>query len=362
MSTRVLCGVILMAWALLSIHAAGMAVAAPPQPASSSSEAATPTPGGAGQRPAVTPETVTADTVMAEVNGVPITFGELSRAVREQIPNISGHGTVSSARLRQHAFEMLEQLITDELIVQEAKRLHITVDRKAVDAEIKRQRGRFQTEEKYQEALKQRYGTEALFRKEMERAVLVQQVTNREVTEKVTVTDDDLAAYYRDHQDKFRIPMQYRLRILLVSVDPAAPQEEWEQARLRALEYRTRALKGEDFSALARRFSGDAETREKGGDTGLIHQGQLGLTDVEAAAVVLKPGEMTEPIRTIYGFYLVRMEDKRPERQQTFEELNKALFRQELTTAKRRERFETWVETLRSQATVTRTLAAPGTP
>jgi parvulin-like peptidyl-prolyl isomerase len=340
-------GAVLAAWLLLP---GGIMAATEPPPSKAPSQ----TPATPGQPPMPTPETVTADTVMAEVNGVKITYGELEKNVREQIPNVTGHGTISPARLRERALEMLEEMITDELVLQEAKRLHLSVDAKQVDAELKRQRARFASEEKYQDALKQRHLTEKLYRQRLERAVLIQQVITHEVTDKVTVTDDDLAAYYRDHRDKFQIPMQYRLRLLLVSVDPSATPDDWEQARKRTLDFKNRGSKSEDFAALARQFSGDAETRSKGGDTGLIHHGQLGLTDVEDAVEPLKPGEITDPVRTIYGFYLARVEEKRPGRQQTFDEVNKPLFRQELMESRRRERYREWMEGLKSQAKITR--------
>jgi len=353
-------GAVLTGWFLLMggiPTQAGMVAAVSP-PSGTSPQAP---PAQAGP-PALTPETVTADTVMAEVNGVKITFGELDRTVREQIPNVTGHGTISSSRLRQRGRELLDQMIVDELIIQEAKRLRIAVDKKQVEAEIAKQRSRFPTEGKYQEALKQRQLTEPLFRQRMERAVLIRQVVDQEVAEKVTVSDDDLGAYYRDHKEKFKIPMQYRLRLLLVSVDPSATPDEWAQAEKRALELRSRALKGEDFAALARQFSGDADTRDKGGDTGLVHHGQLGLTDVEHAVEPLNPGEITQPIRTIYGFYLARVEEKKPGRQQTFEELNKTLFRQELLEARYKERYLEWIAKLKSQATITRSIPASSTP
>jgi peptidyl-prolyl cis-trans isomerase SurA len=319
-------------------------------------------PAESSRQPVLTPETVTADTVMAEVNGVKITFGELSKTVRERIPNVTGHGTISAQHLRARAFETLEEMISSELVRQEAARLHITVDQKRVDAELKRQRGLFASEEKYHTALQERHLTEQQFRHRLEQAMLIQQVTEQEVNDKVTVTDDDLAAYYRDHKEKFKIPMQYRLRILLVSVDPSVSPDEWERARKRAVEYRARGLKGEDFGALARQYSGDGETRNKGGETGWIHHGQLGLGEVEDAAERLKPGEITEPISTIYGYYLAQMLEERPGRQQTFEELNKTLFRQELTDAKRRERYQQWMNTLHAQARITRFSDAPGAP
>lgn len=330
--------------------------------ASPSSETAAPSPAVSGHQPALTPETVTAGTVMAEVNGVPITFGELDKMVREQIPNVTGHGTISPVRLRQRAFELLDQMITDELIVQQAPRLHITVDHKRVESEIAAQRRQFSSDAEYQSALRQRQLTEPLFRQRMERAVLIQQVVDHEVYDKITVTDGDLAAYYRDHKDKFKIPLQYRLRLLLVSVDPSASPDEWNQAEQRAREYRNRGLMGEDFAAMARQFSGDAATRKNGGDTGLIHHGQLGLTDVEHAVEHLKPGQITEPVRTIYGFYIAKVEETRPARQQTFEELNKALFRRELTEARRREAFQKWLGILRSQAKITRVSPPAATP
>jgi parvulin-like peptidyl-prolyl isomerase len=356
MATRIMVGLAVVVWLLGNVR--GVAGVAPP----SSEGVDAQTPAGPGRQPVLTPETVTADTVMAEVNGVKITFGELSKSVRERIPNVTGHGTISAQHLRQRAFEVLEEMISTELVRQEAARLHMTVDQKRVDAELNRQRGLFASDEKYHTALQERHLTEQQFRHRLEQAMLIPQVTELEVDDKVTVTDEDLAAYYSDHKEKFKIPMQYRLRILLVSVDPSASPDEWEHARKRAVEYRTRGLKGEDFGALARQFSGDSETRNKGGDTGLIHHGQLGLGEVEDAAERLKPGEISEPIMTIYGYYLAQMVEERPGRQQTFEELNKKLFRQELTDAKRRERYQQWMNALHAKARITRFSDTPGAP
>ncbi len=296
---------------------------------------------------------MTRTTVVAEINGVKITYDELEKTLFERIPNITSHGTISPGHLRQRAFELLDQLIRDELVVQEANRLGIKVDRKKIDAEIARQRALFSSEGKFQEKLKQRGLTLAQFRQRIERTMLIQEVVDREVTKKVTVTDADMAAYFRDHHEKFMIPMQYRLKILLLPVDPSATPDVWEQERQRAIELRRRAQKGEDFADIVRQYSGDRETRDRGGDTGLIHHGQLGVGEVEDAVEPLKPGAFTDPVRTIYGFYLARVEEKRPGRQQTFEELNKELFRRELMEAKQRERYQEWMTTISSQAKIT---------
>lgn len=304
------------------------------------------------QPPALNP--VTSKTVVAEVNGHAITFAELEKHVYERIPNVTGHGTISPDRLRQRAFELLDQMILDEVMAQEATRLKIRLDRKKLDAEVSRQRGLFPSAADFQKALTQRNLTEALFRQRIERAMLMQAAVDQEVNQKVTVTDDEMAAYYRDHPEKFVIPMQYRLRLLLVSVDPSATPEIWERAGRQAVELRERGRKGEDFGKLAREFSGDAETRERGGDSGLVHHGQLGLPEIEHAVESLNPGEITEPIRTIYGLYLARVEERQPGRQQSFADVNKALFRQELTEAKHQERYQEWVASLISRAKITR--------
>ena len=305
---------------------------------------------------------VTATTVVADVNGTKITYAELQQTVLERIPNVTGHATISAERLRQRTLELLEQMITEELILQEAKRREMSVDRAEVDAEIARQRGLFPSEAKFQEALRQRNMTEQNFRKKIERGVLIQDVVQLEVNQHITVSDHDMATYYREHPEKFVIPTQYRLRLLLLSVDPSAGPDVWERERLRAVQFRARVQQGENFDALIRQFSGDAETRDKGGDTGLFHYGQLGLPEIEHAVEPLKPGEMTEPIRTIYGFYLARVEERRPGRQQRFDELNKEFLRQELLGSKRRERYREWIASLTSSATITRGPAFAAAP
>ncbi|MEW6324902.1 MAG: peptidyl-prolyl cis-trans isomerase [Nitrospirota bacterium] len=317
---------------------------------------ADPAPAGPPEGSAAKPtQPVTRNTVVAEINGVKISYGELEDSLFERIPNVTGHGTISPERLRDRAFEILELLIRDELLIQEAKRLSITVDQKKVDAEIGRQRGLFPSEEKFQEALTQRGMTERKFRQRIERAILIQDVIDREVVQKVSVSDQDLIDYYRQHPEKFVIPQQYRLRLLLLRVPPEAPPDVWESARQRAVELRTRAKqKADDFAALIQQYSDDLDTRDRGGDTGWVHHGQLGIVDVEHAVEFLRPGDYTEPVRTLYGYYVARVEEKRPGREQTFEEVNKELFRQELLQSKRKERYEEWFTAISSKAKITR--------
>jgi parvulin-like peptidyl-prolyl isomerase len=71
-----------------------------------------------------------------------------------------------------------------------------------------------------------------------------------------------------------------------------------------------RARAGEDFAALAREFSDDYATKKAGGDTGLFQRGEM-VPAFEAVAFALQPGEISDPVETVFGVHILRLEERR---------------------------------------------------
>jgi parvulin-like peptidyl-prolyl isomerase len=161
-----------------------------------------------------------------------------------------------------------------------------------------------------------------------------------------------LEGYYQGHREQFVLPEQVRLRQILVHVDPEGSSEDWDKAHRRALQLLEKAKRGRDFAELAREFSDDEQTKGEGGDIGFVHRGQMRVGPLEERAYSLGVGEISEPIRTLYGYFIIRIEGRKPQRQLEFKEVNRTLLRNELLRSAVVKRKEEWLKGLRERAEI----------
>jgi parvulin-like peptidyl-prolyl isomerase len=120
-------------------------------------------------------------------------------------------------------------------------------------------------------------------------------------------TAEALEEYYQDHQDEFRQPPQVNLDYVLVEKTPGPADEDSARAELELI--RQRILEGEDFAELAEVYS-QGPTAEKGGDLGFFGRGVMDSA-FEATAFALDQGEISEPVRTAFGWHIIRVEEKK---------------------------------------------------
>jgi parvulin-like peptidyl-prolyl isomerase len=288
---------------------------------------------------------------VASVNGVEIRLSDLQKAMEERIPE-TGHRNLSQRRLAEIQSEELNNLIGQEVLFQEAKRLKIKVTPASVEAELKKIEGRFPSEEKYRQALKDQGLTREDIRAGVERYLAIKQLTDQEVRSKISIGDDEMKHYYDGHREQFSRPPQIRLRILLIRVDPSGLQADWDKARQKAQELADRARKGEDFGKLVREDSDDTELKAKGGDTGLLHQGRLPYAELEGMAFDRAVGSISDPVQTLYGYVVFKVEEKQPAQQMAFDDLNKDLLRKEMQESATDAKLKEWMDGLRAKAEI----------
>ena len=292
------------------------------------------------------------DEVIAKVNDVPITVKMLKQAMQERIPT-TGHRMVSEKRFSEIRQEELEKLIVKELLVQEARRFRIKADPEEIESELKKIKDRFPDKKQFEQALQHQGMTLADVRKGLERHNVIQKVVDQEVYSKVQMTDSELKEYYEGHQERFKVPEQIRLRLILVRVDPSGMRKDWEAGRQKAQELADKARAGEDFASLAIQFSDDEVSRQKGGDTGLLHQGRLPFKELEPVAFSHNVGEVSHPVETLYGYMIFKVEEKRPSKQLAYDEVNKEFFRREMTETAAKKRLDEWITGLKAGAEIT---------
>ncbi len=133
------------------------------------------------------------------------------------------------------------------------------------------------------------------------------------------LSEDALLAEYEASLTEFTIEEQVKARQIMLRVPPTASDEEKAGVRGRAEEVLQRLSAGADFAELAEELSDDP-TSESGGDLGWVTRGRQ-VEGFDEAAFNLQPGETSEVIETAFGFHIVRVEERRDEHAQPFEEV-----------------------------------------
>jgi peptidyl-prolyl cis-trans isomerase D len=125
-------------------------------------------------------------------------------------------------------------------------------------------------------------------------------------TSRVRVEDDEVKSYYEENQAEFYSPETVEARHILIKVAKDADEKAVEAARLRAAKIYARVLKGEDFAELAKQLS-EGPSKAQGGYLGTFGRGRM-VKPFEDIAFSLQTGEVSEPIRTDFGWHIIKVE------------------------------------------------------
>jgi len=188
----------------------------------------------------------------------------------------------------------------------------------------------------YKEALKKGLDKDPEYVKKLEdfkKITLVGLLLQKEIEGKVTVSDQEVKDYYEKNKGKFAPVTQIRASHILVKTEEEAKQIE------------EKLKKGEDFVQLAKKYSIDTATAKNGGDLGYFSKGQM-VPEFESAAMSLKPGQISEPVKTKFGYQIIKVTDKKMGQVVDFEKV-KNLISQNLMAEKQKEVFDSYVEGLK---------------
>jgi peptidyl-prolyl cis-trans isomerase SurA len=257
------------------------------------------------------------DGIAAIVNNSLILSSEVEEQtflfVRQQ-----GISASDSSALVEARREVLDRLIEEKVIVDEARKRGMTVTREDVDSAvegvIRDMRRATGSEEAFRRELAREGLTEQglrdIYRPRLEAQILASRLVRREVGSEGDVTEAEVERYYEENKDSFpERPESIRLSHIYVSVVPDSAA--YELARQRAEEIRSRVLAGEDFADLASEYSADPSAAS-GGDLGYFKRGQLDPA-FEQAVFSLEPGEISEVVQSRLGFHVIKLADLKGE-------------------------------------------------
>ena len=245
----------------------------------------------------------------ARVNGVEISNFRLERHFDDYVKNKGRNITkmINPKVYKKLKREALDQLIEKEVVWQEAQRRNIVVKPEEVTAALKELESKHKSRDDFLRRIELAGFDEKSYAEYIKREIAIQRCLETAFVPPA-VTDAEIHDYYAANPDKFTRPERMRARHVLIKVEAGADAPKREAARGRIDQVLARARKGEDFAALARQYSEDSSAAE-GGDLGFFARGQM-VPEFDAAAFQLKPGEVSGVVTTIYGFHVIKAEER----------------------------------------------------
>jgi peptidyl-prolyl cis-trans isomerase SurA len=203
--------------------------------------------------------------------------------------------------------DLLRDLIDQDLLVQRAKDMGITVEADVVkQLDDVRKKNNLTSMEDLEKAVEGEGLSWEEYKTQMRNNLLTQEVIRKEVGSRIDIGNDEVKKYYEDHKQEFNRPEQVVLSELLLSTDGKTP-EEIAAIQKKAEDLLGRVKKGEEFSELAKRYS-EGTTAKDGGPLGTFERGQL-ATQLEGEVFKLDKGQVTEVIQTKAGFEILKVID-----------------------------------------------------
>jgi parvulin-like peptidyl-prolyl isomerase len=177
--------------------------------------------------------------------------------------------------------------------------------------------------------------------------LLKQEVLRKEVFSKIAVEDQELLAYYQEHKSEYKLPGRFRIRELVLPWASGPEQQADTDAKLAAIQAELK--KGTPFEQLAEQYS-VAPSHSTGGDLGWLNQGVL-REDLEKTALALRKGQVSAPLRTEKGVYLVQLLEAELDQYRPFAEVRAAIMAK-LQEPKAENAIETYIQSLRIRANI----------
>jgi peptidyl-prolyl cis-trans isomerase C len=271
--------------------------------------------------------------VLFRVDGREVTLAQFQRAFARSLPPGKELSADERAELQR---SYLVQAIDRELTLAEADRLGITVTPAEIEEALAEARSDY-ADGAFEKMLQERGTSLDDWRRELTSGLLMEKVVQQAAYSKATVSDDEVAAYYRDHREEFDRPDQVRARQIVVAT---AEEGEHVLGLLR---------QGQPFAELARQYSLSPDG-EEGGDLGFFAPGQM-PPEFDATVFKLPVGRLSELVKSPYGYHIFLVEEHRKAKHLSLAEATQEI-RANLRRAAEERAYQQWLQDLRARATI----------
>ncbi|MGE7923662.1 peptidylprolyl isomerase [Viridibacillus arvi] len=262
------------------------------------------------------------DDYVAKINGEKITQSELNKEL------VSQYGT-----------DVLSTLITNKVIELEAVKKKITVSDKEIQAELDDLQNSYGGKEAFEAALE----SNAMTLQGAKDNIKTYLTTTKLIEPTIDITEKELKTYFKENKDTFSQEEQVQASHILV--------EDKDTAK----EVQKKIEKGEDFAELASEYSTDTASASNEGNLGYFGKGEMDES-FEKAAFSMKVDEISDPIKTDYGYHIIKVTGKKAAKEATFEN-SKDNVKTALMNEKINANYSTWLSSLYEEYEIENALA-----
>jgi len=287
----------------------------------------------------------------AKVNGAGIKTATLNAAVNNYVENQKMFGvTVKDEEKDKLKKDILNELISAELLYQASRKAGLGDMSKEVDSQLENIKKGFGSNQEFQKVLKERGIEIKDLKEDIKKGIYINAYLEKDAFSKLgPVTEDEKKQEYEGNKDKLNVPDEVKASHVLIKVGDKAAAEEKQKAKEKIEALRARAMSGEDFAKLAKENSEDASA-PNGGDLGYFKKGDM-VKPFEDAAFGLEKDQISPVVETQFGYHVIKVTDKKAAHTLTYEEVSKDIEKFLLNKHKRDEINKT-TESLRKNAKI----------
>lgn len=303
-----------------------------------------------------TPKPIELKDPVATVNGEKISKAELQDAFDNAVKMSGMDASQLTADQKLAGYQkLLDDLITERLLKAAAQDIKVTDDE--ATAEIEKIKKNFPTEDAFKQQLKQANQTEEKLQKLVKDGLQQRKWIESKVADQVAVTDADAEKFYKENVKQFEQPDQVRASHILFLVPQGAPDDEVKKKEAAANAAYERAKKGEDFTKLAKELTEEPNGKESGGDLNFFTKEQM-VPEFANAAFGMKVGDISKPVKTEFGYHVIKVTEKKPAGTVPLDEVKPQLVSY-LKSQKQQAAVQELIGKLQSDAKIENSLPAP---
>lgn len=261
-------------------------------------------------------------------------------------------------------FQVLEYLVTYQLAAQKAGEYDVSVTDEEVQAEVDTiLQGYYAGDEAAMlDDLAEVGLTLDKLRTNYKESLVLQRVYEKVIEDLPEPTDADIAAYYEENKETFYLDETRTTRHILIKPDSSeagdsstttngSTDADWAAALATADKVRDLLVGGGEWAELAAEYSADTYSASRGGELGEVEKGKM-VPEFEDAVFSLKANDISEPVKSMYGYHVIQVTEISEARQQTLEEVSYEISA-ELLQEKQGEAWLKWIEDTKAELGVT---------
>lgn len=288
--------------------------------------------------------------IVATINGEDLSKEvfetEFNIFLKNKVPNSEVMPEKEMSNLKN---KFLDDLITSLLLFQEARQQDLVTDDAEVDSKYTEFKESYAEDAEFESFIKENNLTEEKVKENIKKSLSIRALLKKNVEDKVSVSDEDILAFYNSNPQYFKQPGTVRASHILISANDATSPEDKKIALETINAIKKRLDNGEKFEDLAKEHS-TCPSSKNGGDLGFFEKSKM-VKPFGDAAFSMEVGEVSDVVQTEFGYHIIKVTDKKEIPPVPIDEA-KGKISTYLKNQKHNEAMKTFIENLRKSGDI----------